>query len=139
MGQAWIFLLITIICWGITPILEKFGLKNLDAFSGLFIRSAAVFFILLIAFIGSGKISSLSKVPLKTIIIFSITGILAGLVGMWTYFKVLKINPSSKIVPLAATYPLVTAILGVYILKEEFSWPRIVGTVLIVAGIFLVK
>ena len=139
MGQVWIFLLITILCWGTTPILEKLGLKDLDVFTGLFIRSAAVFFILLIAFIASGKINSLSKVPAKTIVIFSVTGILAGLVGMWTYFKVLKISPSSKIVPLAATYPLVAAILGVYILKEEFSWLRIVGTILIVAGILLVK
>ncbi len=58
---------------------------------------------------------------------------------MWTYFKVLKMGPSSKIVPLAATYPLVTAVLSVLILREEVSWQRIVGTGLIIIGIFLVK
>lgn len=139
MWQSWLFLILTIIFWGITPILEKPGLKNTDPFNALFIRSTTVFLILIIIFVISGRISTVLKTPPKTLLLFSLSGILAGLLGMWTYFKVLQINPSSKIVPLSAIYPLVTAILSVLILKEDFSWQRLIGTVLIVSGIFLVK
>ena len=121
MWQGWFFLALTVLFWGLTPILEKSGLKTTDEFSALFIRSSAIFFVLAIAFVSSGRIQSLSKIPLKTVIIFCVSGICAGLLGMWTYFKVLKMGPSSKIVPLAATYPLVTAMLSVLILKEGFS------------------
>jgi len=139
MWQAWIFLILTVILWGTAPIIEKTGLKGADEFTAVFIRSTAIFLIIFVAFGLSGKFSSLAKIPLKTIAIISAGGICAGLLGVWTYFKVLKVTPASKIVPLAATYPLVTAILSVLILKEEFSWLRLVGTVLIVLGIFLVK
>lgn len=139
MWQTWILLILTITFWGITPILEKAGLKQIDAFTALFIRSIVIFGILLVAFTFSGKLSSLSKIPPKTILIFALSGIFAGLLGMWTYFKILKLNPSSKIVPLVATYPLVTSLLGVLILKEEVTWQRIAGTIFIVLGILLVK
>ncbi len=132
-------MLLTVIFWGVAPILEKSGLGSVDEFTALFIRSTAIFIILLIFFSASGRLSSLSKVSLKTIVLFSLSGICAGLLGMWTYFKVLKDNPSSRIVPLVATYPLITALLGVFILKEGFSWSKTIGTLLIVGGILLVK
>ncbi len=139
MWQIWFFLVLTVIFWGTTPIIEKSGLKNTDVFTALFIRSVAVFFAVLVSFSLSGRMSSLSKVAPKTWLLFSVSGLLAGLLGMLTYFKVLQISPSSKIVPLTATYPLVTAILSFLILKEDFSWQKVVGTILIVSGILLVK
>jgi len=135
----WIFIILTIICWGSAPILEKYGLRDIDPFSAVFIRSVAILFMLVIAFSFTGRINVLWKTPPKTILVFTISGFLAGLAGMWTYFKALKMAPSSKIVPLVAIYPLLTAILSVLILKEEFNWLRIMGTILIVIGIILVK
>jgi transporter family protein len=139
MSQMWIFIILTIIFWGSAPILEKYGLRDIDPISAVFIRSAAILLMLIIAFTVSGRISVLWKTPPKTILIFTASGFLAGLAGMWTYFKVLKMAPSSKIVPLVAIYPLMTAILSVLILKEQFSWIRILGTALIVIGILLVR
>ena len=46
---------------------------------------------------------------------------------------------TSKIVPIAACYPLVTALLSVLVLKEGVTLSRVVGTALIVSGIWLVK
>jgi len=64
---------------------------------------------------------------------------MAGLLGMWTYYTALKMEATSKIVPIAACYPLVTAFLSVLILKEGVTFQRIIGTALIVSGIWLVK
>ena len=131
-------MVLTIIFWGVTPILEKAGLKSVDPFTGLFIRSCAVFGILATIFISSGRLKLVGKVPPKIIILFILSGISAGLLGMWSYYKVLKVNPASKIVPLTAAYPLFAAFLSVIILKENVTLARIIGTVLIIAGSLLV-
>lgn len=135
----WIFLLLTILAWGSTPIFEKSALKGVAPMDGIFIRTMAVFFVFLIFFIPTGRIKTVFEMPLKNIMFFVISGILAGFLGMYFYYHILKVNPSSKIVPLAATYPLVAVIMGMTFLKEEISWPRIVGTILIIAGVLLVK
>jgi len=75
----------------------------------------------------------------KGFLIFGASGMMAGLLGMWTYYTVLKAEPTSKIVPIAACYPLVTVLLSALILKEGVTISRLIGTVLIVSGIWLVK
>jgi transporter family protein len=139
MGQVWFFLTLTVLFWGLAPILEKYGLKSVDAFNALFIRSFAVFFVLGIMCLFNGKMKELANVPPKAVLVFVLSGLLAGLLGLFTYFKVLKIAPSSKVVPITAIYPLVTAVLSYIILREGFSWQKVIGTVFIVAGVLLVK
>ena len=139
MWQAWIFLALTIIFWGAAPILEKYGLRYTDEFTAVFIRSTAVFFVLLLTLTFTNKKQLLCKLSLKPVLIFTLSGILAGLLGMWTYFKFLKLNPSSKAVPLSATYPLITVMLSIVFLGETISWQRALGTVLIILGVILVK
>jgi transporter family protein len=86
-----------------------------------------------------GKGKALIELDGKSIFIFGASGVMAGLLGMWTYYVALKMEATSKIVPIAACYPLVTAFLSVLILKEGVTLPRVVGTALIVSGIWLVK
>jgi uncharacterized membrane protein len=51
----------------------------------------------------------------------------------------LKMEATSKIVPIAACHPLVTVLLSVLVLKEGVTVHRVIGTALIVSGIWLVK
>lgn len=136
---SWFFLLLTIFCWGISPILEKSALRQVAPLDGLFIRSIGVFIIFLLFFVPTKRYKVIFEIPFKSIVLFVISGTLAGFLGMYFYFHVLRANPSSKTVPLAAIYPLVTAILGILLLKEDLSWQRIVGTILIVFGVLLVR
>jgi len=132
-------LIITALLWGITPIFEKMGLEKVDPLIGVTIRStivtAGLFF--LIFLLGKGK--ALMEMDGKSFLLFGISGLMSGLLGMWTYFTVLKMEATSKIVPIAASYPLVTAVLSFFILKEGLTLPRVIGTVLIVVGIWFVK
>jgi transporter family protein len=75
----------------------------------------------------------------KSLLLFGASGMMAGLLGMWTYYTALKMEATSRIVPIAASYPLVTALLSVLILREGVTLPRIFGTALIVIGIWFVK
>lgn len=130
---------ITAILWGATPILEKIGLTEVDPLIGVTIRSAIVTAGLLIIAVGTGKGKALMEVDGKGILLFGASGLMAGILAMWTYYTALKMGTTSKIVPIAACYPLVTSVLGVIILREGVTLSRVIGTVLIASGIWLVK
>jgi len=134
-----VLLILTAVLWGSSPILEKTGLRNTSPLIALTIRSVGVAVILLIMLSCMGKLKELFSVEGKTVILFTISGIMAGLLGMWTYFGALKAGATSKIVPIAASYPLITVLLSILILKEGVTLVRLLGTLLIIAGIWLVK
>ena len=134
-----LLLVITTLLWGATPILEKIGLSKVDPLVGVTVRSIIVTAGLLILIFVLGKGRALFQLDGKSVAFFGASGVMAGLLAMWTYYTVLKIEPTSKIVPITASYPLVTALLSALILGEGLTLPRLVGTGLIVSGIWLVK
>jgi len=129
----------TTFLWGATPILENIGLAKVDPLIGVTIRSALVTAGLFLLTFLLGKGRALIELDGKSIFLFGASGMMAGLLGMWTYYTALKMEATSKIVPIAACYPLVTALLSILILKEGVTLHRVIGTALIVSGIWLVK
>ena len=135
-----VFLLIaTTLLWGSTPILEKIGLAKVDPLIGVTVRSVIVTAGLFLITFLMGKGRELIELDGKSVLLFGASGVIAGLLGMWTYYGALKVEATSKIVPIAACYPLVTALLSILVLKEGVTFQRVIGTMLIVAGIWLVK
>jgi transporter family protein len=135
-----IFLLVvTTLLWGTTPILEKIGLTKVDPVVGITIRSAVATIGLLILTLLLGRGRALIEVDGKGFLLFGASGVLAGALGMWAYYAALRMEATSKIVPISASYPLVTALLSVLILREGVTLPRVIGTALIVIGIWFVK
>ena len=134
-----VLLIITVLLWGTTPIIEKIGLTKVDPLIGVTIRSTIVTVGLFALTFLLGKGRAFLGVDGKGFLIFGASGIMAGLLGMWTYYTVLKMGATSKVVPIAACYPLVTALLSVLILREGVTLTRVIGTALIVMGIWLVK
>ncbi len=134
-----LLLIVTTLLWGFTPILEKVGLTKVDPLVGITIRSAVatVGLLILTLFLGRGR--ALIEVDGKGFLLFGVSGLLAGALGMWAYYAALRMEATSKIVPISASYPLVTALLSVLILREGVTLPRAIGTALIVIGIWFVK
>lgn len=134
--NVFILWFLTILFWGITPIIEKIGLKSVEPLLALFIRTfsalIAIFLILLLS--SSFNTSSLN---FKNVGILSLSGILGGFLGMFTYFSLLKAKNASQIVPLTSTYPLVATFLAIIFLKEDLTLFKILGTIFIVVGIYL--
>ncbi len=129
----WFF---TITLWGISSILEKVGLKNISPLSGLFIRTAFALFGLTIAVFLLEK-EKVLNLQFKEALILSSSGILGGFLGMLGYFSLLKTKEASLVVPLTASYPLVSTLLAVIFLKESLTIYKFLGTILIIAGLFL--
>ncbi|HEC69675.1 MAG TPA: hypothetical protein ENI31_05285 [Candidatus Omnitrophica bacterium] len=137
---AYLFIVLTVLFWGAAPIFDKVALREAYPLSGLIIRSIAVFLSLIIlSFFMKDTFFSSFKLSFKSIILFSLSGVFAGLLGMLTYYSALKSLPSSVVVPLCSVYPLVTALLGMLLLSEGFSWLRLLGVILIIIGVWLVR
>jgi bacterial/archaeal transporter family protein len=134
-----LLILTTMLLWGIAPILEKMGLRGVEPLTALFIRTGVVTLLLFIVHLWTGRIQDLSKVSFRSFSFLAASGILAGLVGTWAFFYALKSGLTSKVVPITAAYPLVTAILGILILGEGVTLQRILGIILTIIGIVLIR
>ncbi|WP_022854332.1 EamA family transporter [Thermodesulfatator atlanticus] len=129
--------LLTICFWGSAPLLEKLALKGMSPLFALTMRTGFAAIILVVATSLTGEYREISQLDSKTIIAACLSGILAGVLGMFTYFSLLKIGQASKIVPLTATYPLVTALLAYLFLGEKVSLMRLCGIILTVSGLIV--
>ena len=136
---AILLLFVTMFLWGSTPLLEKMGLKEVEPLTGILIRSGTITIVLLVVYLFSGRIHELTKISLKNYSLFAASGIMAGLIAMWTYYYLLKTGMTSKIVPIAAAYPFITAILSIVILGEQVTFQRIIGIVFTIGGIILIQ
>ena len=138
MNWIW-FAILTVLCWGSAPIFEKVGIAKMSPLVAVTVRSVIISLILVMAVLFSGEASAISKIDSRSLVYIAIGGILAGLLGQTFYFYALKSGESSRVVPIAGTYPLVAAILGITLLGETLTLHKTIGVILIVGGILLVK
>jgi len=133
--------ILTAIVWGIVPILEKAGLSNINFLNGLFIRCLGVIFgaFLLILFRCRNLRAELSSVNFSTIILLLAAGFLASFVGQLFFYRALKFGQVSRVVPLAATYPLVSFLLALIFLGEKIILSKIFGVCLVILGVIFLK
>ncbi len=136
---GYIYIILTVLLWGLAPILDKVALKGANPLAGIFVRTIVVFVLVGASFPWLYKEKLLTVLSLRNIAFFVLSGICAGFLGMITYYSALKVLPSSKVVPLCSTYPLVSAVLAVMFLGESLNWVKFLGIIMIVGGIFLVK
>ncbi|MFH1655867.1 MAG: EamA family transporter [Candidatus Omnitrophota bacterium] len=138
--QAFYWAILAALVWGTAPLLEKMGLMKIDVLPGLFWRIFGVLIglALLLVFKFSVVKEALSAKP-QTIVLIVLGGFLASFVGQIFFYKALKLGELSRVVPLAATYPVVTFILGILFLSEKITLTKLSGVALVISGILLLK
>jgi len=124
--------------WGLAPIFEKLSLHSMSPLYVLFIRFVLVTSLFVPIFITSNQALNLDQLTLKNLMLILIPGILA-VIGIYLYFTALSGSSASKIVPLTAIYPLFTCFYAYIFLKEDFTTEKIIGTILIVTGVFVLN
>ncbi len=132
-------LLLTVVVWGIAPIVDKLAVQGTSLFLGNIFRSFTIAVVMICVTLFTGEIKEFFKMPFKNVAYYIVSGLLAGGIGVVAYYRMLQLAPTSKVVPLAASYPLVTAILSIIFLGEQITPARFIGTILIISGIYLVK
>lgn len=138
--KAYLFALITACIWGIVPIMERMGLTKIQVLPGLLIRSCGVIVgaILLIIF-RTQTLKAALATDTKTFLYLFGGGILASFFGQFFFYQALKNGQASKVVPLAATYPLITFLIAVFFLHEQVTFQKVMGMLLVISGVLLLK
>ena len=134
-----IFLFLTTLFLGVAAIFDKLALGKVAPLSGMMVRQFILTGILLLLGVGSGRLGGVLALEWRPVLFFGLSGICGGIAGLWTYYHALRLGGASLVVPITATYPLITALLSWAILQESLTFPRIIGTAFIVLGVWLVK
>ncbi|MGI5850033.1 MAG: EamA family transporter [Christensenellales bacterium] len=131
------FAFIGMICWGITPLFVKLGLKDIDPHIGLAIRTATTTIILSGWMICDGSFARISQVSTVALIFLVLEAIVATFIGDLAYFAAIKNGQVSLVSIILSASPLVTILLSMIFLNEAVTVTRIIGSFLIIVGIFL--
>lgn len=131
--------IITLFFWGIAPIFGKLGLAKINPFTALAIRSFIVAIIMLIVLLIRGNMGELINIDLKSMAFIGLEGIFASLIGHFAYYYALRLGETSRIVPIAAAFPIITVIAAAIFLSEKITFLKGSGILLILAGIFLIR
>jgi len=138
-GRVVLLWVLTLFFWAASPLLEKVALKAVSPLLALAVRTGVAALILVLATLLTGEVREAQELSLRNVLVLGASGLLAGVLGMFTYFSLLKTGAASKIVPLTAAYPLVTAFMALVFLKENLSWERLLGILLTVAGLIILQ
>ncbi|MBU1912466.1 MAG: EamA family transporter [Candidatus Omnitrophica bacterium] len=138
--KGFYFAILAAIVWGIAPVVEKIGLKNIEPLSGVLVRSSGVIIgAVIMAIFNTGILKTALKADPKAIVFLFMGGILASILGQIFFYNALKHGEVSKMVPVAATYPLVSFLLGMLFFGESFTIAKGLGIGFIILGVFFLR
>ncbi len=133
-----LLLLAVLVCFGLGPIFEKLSLREASPVGLLTLRSVMISAALLFLVLAVGRTQELLHLSLTTYLWIAASALFGGLLGLGLYFVALKQGLASRIAALTGAYPLVTALFAVLFLGEPYTLQRLIGTVLVIAGLMLV-
>ncbi len=132
-----IYALLAAILWGIAPVFEKLGLINISPLAGLTIRTVSATIILILIMLFTNVHTEIIRADARTVGFLVMSGIVAGLLGMWSYFNAMKYCEASRVVPIVGSYPLFAFLFSLLLLGEQITLQKCIGVILIVGGVVL--
>ncbi len=130
---------LALIGFGSGAICDKLALRGLSANTAVVIARSlmtAVIFAGYGAFAGQfRRIAAAPAIPLAWLV----AGVVVNpVLGQLALYKALKFGEASRVIPIAASCPVVTVILAALFLGEKLTAPKVAGVLCIVVGIGLV-
>lgn len=118
---------------GLTAILAKIGVENVDSNLGTAIRTVVVLLMAWLMVFITGEQKGIGKISLKSWVFLVLSGFATG--GSWLcYYRALQDGPASVVVPIDKLSILVTIFFSGVVLKEKLSRRAAFGLLLIVLG-----
>lgn len=117
---------------GLTAVLAKVGVRDIDSNLATAIRTVVVLtFSWCIVFVRG--VQPLSRVPGRSYLFLILSGLATGMAWL-CYFRALQIGEASKVAPIDKLSAVFAMMLASMVLGEHLSWRHLVGGALIVAG-----
>ena len=128
-----LFAVLSAVFAALTSILAKIGIENVDSNLATAVRTVVVVAMSwLMVFITNAQ-SGLTNMSKKSWIFLILSGLATG--ASWLcYYKAIQMGEVSKVVPIDKMSVVITLILAVVFLHEDFNAKSIIGAVLITVG-----
>ncbi len=121
---------------GLTSVLCKAGVDDVDSEVSTTIRTIVILFISFIVTFYNGSEGSIENLITKQIIFLILSGISTSLLWL-CYFKALQLGNVSKVTPIDKTSIVLTLILSMIFLGEKITFVKVISMILILFGTFL--
>jgi bacterial/archaeal transporter family protein len=134
-----LYALLASFLFGVGGFFEKKGLHlgNLSPQMGITIRTAVAVIILgVISYKQWKTLPQAGTLPLLYMIIGG--GVMAGALGLLCFYTAIGNAPLTKVMPIAFTSPLFTAVMAMLFGGEPFSWKLLIGMLMTVGGIVVI-
>ncbi|MBS1627546.1 MAG: EamA family transporter [Bacteroidetes bacterium] len=132
--QTWIiYAILSMIFAGITSILAKYGLQNVNADLGLGIRTATIFFIITAINLFGSKYKAVAALTTKETLLLIASGIATTLSWLF-YYRAMKDGLVSYVAAIDKCSIVITLLLSFILLKEPITPKILLGGGLIFAG-----
>ncbi len=128
-----VFAVLSAVFAALTSILAKIGIENVDSNLATAVRTVVVVAMSwLMVFITNAQ-SGLTNISRKSWIFLILSGLATG--ASWLcYYKAIQMGEVSKVVPIDKMSVVITLILAVVFLHEDFNAKSIIAAVLITVG-----
>lgn len=121
---------------GLTAILAKCGIKNINSNVATALRTIVVLVFSWIMVFVAGAQSGIRNIPAKVLIFLILSGLSTG--ASWLcYFKALQLGNVNKVTPIDKSSTILTMLLAFIFLREEITWLKFAAMVLIGAGTYM--
>lgn len=121
---------------GLTAILAKCGIKNIDSNVATALRTIVVLVFSWIMVFVAGAQSGIRNIAAKVLIFLILSGLSTG--ASWLcYFKALQLGNVNKVTPIDKSSTILTMLLAFIFLREEITWLKFAAMVLIGAGTYM--
>ncbi|MBK9151010.1 MAG: EamA family transporter [Saprospiraceae bacterium] len=136
--ERWIFYaIISMVFAGITSVIAKFGMKDLNSDTALAVRTAVVFSIVTAnAFLFRNSFIELQQTSAKNILFLAFSGITTSLSWIF-YYRAMKEGQVAYVASIDKASIIVTLLLSFILLKEPLSAKVLAGAAFILTGMLI--
>lgn len=121
---------------GLTSVLAKYGLQNINPDLGLGIRTTTIFFLITLFNVATNKLKDFPLLTHKQLVLLVCSGITTTFSWIF-YYRAMKDGPVSYVAAIDKASIVITLVLSFILLKEPMSPKIIIGATLIFVGMLV--
>lgn len=136
--EKWvIYAMVSMLFAGLTSVIAKFGMKDMNSDTALMIRTSVVFiFVVTNAFLFKDALHEVRKAARTDLLFLAFSGLTTTLSWIF-YYRAMKLGPVSYVASIDKASIVVTILLSFILLKEPVTSKILLGAGLIVAGMLV--
>ena len=138
MPSAYLFAILSAVFAALTAILAKIGIKDVNSNLATAVRTVVILLFAWGIVLFQGTFKQIGNISKFSLLFLVLSGIATGLSWLF-YFRALQLGEASKIAPIDKMSLVLTMIFAFIVLGEKFTFLKLIGALLMTAGVLLIS